>query len=158
MRSLPPSAPTSLCHPWSIILLCSNFSWINIQLSITIFPSNNHCSLRAVNIRNKQTVSIFTWSISRLVIPVLLIHPCSWPEWCYLCLVWVAQSCPTLCNPMDCSLPGSSVHGIFQASILEWVAISFSRGSSWPRDRTQVSHTAADALPSEPPGKPGSNK
>ena len=41
--------------------------------------------------------------------------------------------------PMDCSLPGSSVHGIFQARILEWAAISFSRGSSWPRDRTQVS-------------------
>ena len=52
----------------------------------------------------------------------------------------VAQSSPTLCNPMDCSLPGSSVHGIFQARVLEWVAISFSRGSSQPRDRTQVSH------------------
>ena len=51
----------------------------------------------------------------------------------------VAQSCLTLCDPMDCSLPGSSVHGIFQARILEWIAISFSRGSSWPRDRTQVS-------------------
>ena len=51
----------------------------------------------------------------------------------------VAQSCPTLCDPMDCSLPGSSVHGIFQARILEWVAISFSSGSSQPRDRTQVS-------------------
>ena len=49
----------------------------------------------------------------------------------------VAQSCPTLCNPMDCSLPGSSVHGIFQARVLEWVAISFSRGSSRPRDGTQ---------------------
>ena len=46
----------------------------------------------------------------------------------------VAQSCPTLCDPMDCSPPGSSVHGIFQARILEWVAISFSRGSSPPRD------------------------
>ena len=44
-----------------------------------------------------------------------------------------------LCNPMNCSLPGSSVHGILQARILEWVAISFSRGSSQPRDRTQVS-------------------
>ena len=46
----------------------------------------------------------------------------------------VAQSCPTLCDPMDCSLPGSSVHGIFQARILKWVSISFSRGSSRPRD------------------------
>ena len=46
----------------------------------------------------------------------------------------VAQSCLTLCDPMDCSLPGFSVHGILQARILEWVTISFSRGSSQPRD------------------------
>ena len=51
----------------------------------------------------------------------------------------VAQSCPTLCDPMDCSPPGSSVHGIFQVRVLEWVAISFSRGSSQLRDQTQVS-------------------
>ena len=51
----------------------------------------------------------------------------------------VAQSCPTLWDPVDCSPPGSSVHGIFQARELEWVAISFSRGSSRPRDQTQVS-------------------
>ena len=51
----------------------------------------------------------------------------------------VAQLCLTLCDPMDCSLPGSSVHGIFQAIVLEWIAISFSRGSSQPRDRTRVS-------------------
>ena len=51
----------------------------------------------------------------------------------------VAQSCPALCNPMDCSLPGSSVHGIFQATILEWIAISFSSGSSRHRLGTQVS-------------------
>ena len=44
-----------------------------------------------------------------------------------------------LCNPMDCSLPGSSIHGIFQTRNLEWVTMSFSRGSSWPRDRTRVS-------------------
>ena len=55
----------------------------------------------------------------------------------------VVKSGPTLCDPMDCSLPGSSVQGIFQARILEWVAISFSRGSSQPRDRTQVSHIAS---------------
>ena len=54
--------------------------------------------------------------------------------------VWVAQSCPTLCDPMDCRLSGSSDHGILQARILEWVAIPFSKGSSWPRDWTQVSH------------------
>jgi len=50
----------------------------------------------------------------------------------------VANSCPTLCDPMDCSPPGSSVHGISQSWILEWVAISSSRGSSRPRDQTQV--------------------
>ena len=47
---------------------------------------------------------------------------------------------PTLCDPMDCSLSGFSVHGIFQARVLEWIAISFSRGSSRPRNRTWVSH------------------
>ena len=67
-----------------------------------------------------------------------------------LCLFWVmlqyllewarlVQSCPTLCDLMDCSPPGSSVHRIFQARILEWVSISSSKGSSWPRDWTHVS-------------------
>ena len=66
-------------------------------------------------------------------------------EWfCYLfCMcVLVVQSYLTLCDPMNCSPPSSSVHGTLQARILEWVAISFSRGSSWPRDWTQVSCTA----------------
>ena len=58
----------------------------------------------------------------------------------------VAQSCPTLCDPMDCSLWGSSFHGIFQARVLEWIAICFSRGPSWPRNRTQVSHIAGRHL------------
>ena len=53
--------------------------------------------------------------------------------------VLVLQTCPTLCDPMDCNPPGSSVHGILQARILEWVAIPFSRGSSRPGDRTWVS-------------------
>ena len=51
----------------------------------------------------------------------------------------VSQLCPTLCNPMDCNLPGSTVHGILQARILEWLAISFSRRSLRPRDCTRVS-------------------
>ena len=56
--------------------------------------------------------------------------------------VLVTQSCPTLCNPVDCSLPGFSVHGILQGRILEWVAIFFSRLSSQPRDWTQASYIA----------------
>ena len=53
------------------------------------------------------------------------------------------QSCPTLCNPMDRSLPGSSVHGILKARILEWVAIPFSRGSFKPRERTCLSYISS---------------
>ena len=61
----------------------------------------------------------------------------------YFASIWKAQSCQTLCHPMDCSLPGSSLHGILQATIPEWVAISFSRGSLGSRDRIQVSHIAS---------------
>ena len=66
----------------------------------------------------------------------------------------VTQSCLTLCDPLNCSLPSSSVDEILQARILEWVAIPFSRGSSQPRDETQVSCIAGRFLPTEPPGKP----
>ena len=66
----------------------------------------------------------------------------------------VPRLCPSLRDPMDCSPPGSSVHGIFQARVLEWVAISFSRGSSRPRDRTPVSCFAGRFFATEPPGKP----
>ena len=68
-----------------------------------------------------------------------------------------AQACLTLCSPTDCGLSGSSVHGIFQARILEQVAISFSRASSQPRDRTCISLSPAlqvDSLPLVPPEKP----
>ena len=68
--------------------------------------------------------------------------------------VLVAQSCPTLCDPMDCSLPGSSVPGILQEIILEWLAIPFSRGFSQIRDQTQVSSIAeTNSLLSQPPEK-----
>ena len=54
----------------------------------------------------------------------------------------VVQSCPTLCDPTDCSPPSSSIHGILQARLLEWVAMLSSRGSSWPRNWTRVSHVS----------------
>ena len=63
-------------------------------------------------------------------------------QWCMCWWCLVAQSCPTLCDPIDCSPPSSSVHGILQARILEWVAMPSSRGSSEPRDWTQVSCVA----------------
>ena len=61
-----------------------------------------------------------------------------------ICTLWseVAQSCPTLCDPMDYSLPGFSIHRIFQARVLEWVAISFTRGSTWHKDQIWVSRIA----------------
>ena len=63
----------------------------------------------------------------------------------------VAQSCLTLCNPVDCSLPGPSIHGILQARILEWVAISFSRDLPDPGIEPGSPALQGDALPSEPP-------
>ena len=66
----------------------------------------------------------------------------------------VAQSCPTVCDPMDCSPPGSSVHGIFQARVLEWVAISFSRGSSQLGIEPGSPALQADSLPTKLQGKP----
>ena len=65
---------------------------------------------------------------------------------CLICCRQVTQSCPTLCDPVDCSPPGSSVHGILQAGILEWVAISSSRR---PRDQTRVSCTAGGFFTAE---------
>ena len=67
------------------------------------------------------------------------------------------QSCLTLCDPLDCSSLDSSVHGILQAKVVEWVAIFSSRGSSWPRDQTLTSYLLqwqVDSLPLVPPGKP----
>ena len=64
----------------------------------------------------------------------------------------VTQSCLTLCDRIDCSLWGSSIYGVFQAGVLEWVAIPFFRGSSQPRDRTQSPALQVDSLLSEPSG------
>ena len=66
----------------------------------------------------------------------------------------VVKSCPTLCNPTDCSPPGSSIHGISQVRILEWIAISFSRGLLDQGIETMSPTFQADSLIFEPPGKP----
>ena len=81
---------------------------------------------------------ILSYIISLILRESLTLWGADWKE------KWdeVAQSCPTLCDPVDCSPPCSYVHGILQARILEWVAVSFSRGSSGPRDQTQVSRIA----------------
>ena len=87
--------------------------------------------------------SLFTWSYHSIV------------NW-----LWVhaksLQSCLTLCDPMDCSPPRSSVHGILQARILEWVPVPSSRASLQPRDGTnsRLQHWQSDSLQLVPPGKP----
>ena len=94
-------------------------------------PSPKPKHFRGKNCRKRKSQSLSHLALVSLDIlsfPYLL-----WSE------VLVTQSCPTLCNSINCSPPGSSVHGIFQARILEWVAISFSRGSSQPRDQIWVS-------------------
>ena len=65
-----------------------------------------------------------------------------WTSWYVKVNRKVAEACLTLCDPMDCSPPNSSIHGLLQARILEWVAVPFSKGSSQPRDWTQVSYIA----------------
>ena len=90
------------------------------------------------------------WSI--LLITILLFFH----QFHIACMLKSLQSCPTLCNPMDCSPPGSSVHRILQARILEWVAMLSSRGSSRPRDQIRIS--CGSCIPSgsstaEPLGK-----
>ena len=86
--------------------------------------------------------SIFKSKDITLPTKVRLVKAMVFPVVMYVCESEAAQSCLTLCNPMDCGLSGSSVHGIFQARVLEWIAVSFSRGSSQPRDQTWVSRIA----------------
>ena len=84
----------------------------------------------------KEPTTLFSLSKSLISVLLQLVIHCQ----CFNSLkVLITQMCPTLCDPMDCSPPGSSVHGTFQARILEWIAISFSRGSSQPKDWTPVS-------------------
>ena len=96
---------------------------------------------------SRCSIHISWWNESELPTLQLFKYLASW----FLCglLSTISTSEPVkllsrvrLCDPMDCSPPGFSIHGIFQARVLEWVAISFSRGSFRPRDRTQVSRTA----------------
>ena len=85
-----------------------------------------------------QTLPVLLKHLFKYLIQNHLINYSINSLWRWKVKVLVTQSCPTLYDPMDCSPPGSSVHRILQARILEWVAISFSRGSSWPRDWTWI--------------------
>ena len=127
---------------------------ISHLLEKTSFPDLNppKCSLGTSKSNAAQTklitfhpnlfvlICILTWTIAApSTQSKLWRHPRLYTWWVLCFPVWVAQSCPALCNPMDCGPPGSSVHGILQASIVKWGAVPFSRRSSQPRDWTQVS-------------------
>ena len=126
----------TLCNPMDCSLPGSSVHGI-LQARIlewTAIPFYRGCSQPTDQIQVSRIADgFFTISANREALE----------HWSGLCRVVscreVTQSCPTLCDPMDCSLPGSSLHGILQARILEWVGISFFRGSSRPRDQTPVS-------------------
>ena len=92
----------------------------------------------------------FTWVFTLLGVPENCAFHCAWDG-------ARMSSCVSLCNPVDWSPPGSSIHGILQARTVEWVAISFSRGSSQLGIKPRSPALQADSLQSEPPGKPSSS-
>ena len=104
------------------------------QMTELLFP---WCLYSQNEDNNSTYCKCSLWWLNDLIYMKFLAECLAHSEW--KVKVSVAQSCPTLSNPVDCSLPGSSVRGILQARILEWVAMPFSRGPSRPRDRAQVS-------------------
>ena len=94
--------------------------------------------------------TLYTYCISGNFLVLILYY--SYVRCCYCCLV--AKLCLTLCDSMDCSPPGSSLHGVFQARMLEQVATCFSRDSSQPRDQTHIFCLAGGFFTTEPSGKP----
>ena len=126
-KSLPLS---NKCQKTAIRCLCDSSRTINTR-EWTVIPETIRPAQRAH--QPAGTAALYPQNSARHQVPLTLVHLTLKVK------AWVAQSCPALCDPMDCSPLGSSVHGISQERILEWVAISFSRGSSWPRDWPCVS-------------------
>ena len=100
-----------------------------------------------VNNLGRPRKSIFVERLLVIYFMCTFVGKCWW--WCL-----VSNHVQLFCNPMDCSPPGSSIKGISQSGILEWVAISFSRRSYQLRDQTLVSHIEGGFFTAEPPGKP----
>ena len=142
----------SVFHRYSILwkilnTLCVFYSWDTIVIDIvtshdyayylcTVGPGRSKMWGCSCSFFQERSESSYYPSVSCHKSLLLTSHPSpSIPLQCVL----VTQSCPTLCEPLDCGPPGSSVHGILQARVIEWVAISSSMGSSWLRAQTQVS-------------------
>ena len=125
---------------WSLISLSLSIHWFSDW-----FLANRYLE-KCYSGENWQVQPIFNCKLYRYHIFSDMVHKKAITSELYLPQTHgseVTQSCLNICDPMDSSLPGSSVHGIFQARVLEWVAISFSRGSSQPKDWTQVSHVVS---------------
>ena len=120
----------------SPVLLCPHTSWPVCSSTDT---GRYVCRVTGVQLKAGKCFVSFSDAC-----PLIDLAPFQLVLW-----VKITQSCPTLCDPMDCNLPDFSVHGILQARILEWVAIPFSRASSWPRSPA----LGAISLLSGPPGK-----
>ena len=126
------------------------------HIIITLFLGNSSLLTFLFNPPLTWTLYLNWWFTSDLS---LCLHACLprmslFSCWTSLCAVAVVVESSTLCDTIDCSPPGSSVHGISQAGILEWVAISFSRGSFWCRGGTCTSWGQADSLPLSHQGNP----
>ena len=125
---------------WAMHFVCLFyfFNWIIVDYSVVIVSGIQQSDSDVCEYRHRY---MFFFRFFPHVGHYRVLSRIPYTIQCVLLKPLVAQLCPTLCNPMDCSLPDSSVHENFQARILAWVAIPFFKGSSWPRDWTQVSHT-----------------
>ena len=122
-------------------LFCFKPISLIFKISCLIFLARTSYSMSAGNGKNEQPCLISSLKGKTFTVSSLntWLQTFSYRLVCVCVCVLVAQLCPTLCNPMGYRLLGSSVNRILQARILEWIAISFSRGSSQPRDQTWVS-------------------
>ena len=132
-------------------------AWKVCKVSSSPFTGQDYLKLSCAVL---HVAFIATLSFLILPHPYSFMHPLYFYNYlkynCIKMYLWLyAQSCLTLCDPMDYNPPGSSVHGISQARILEWVGISSSRGFPWPRDQTLVSPAwAGRFFTTALPGKP----
>ena len=130
--------------PLRLFLLFFLFSFENILKHFTIEKYfENRCFDHSVCFhvtteRSSKCQEVLKYQVPSLALDIFRVQIYSFlSKWSHVCVRVCAkslQSCLTLCDPVDCSLPGCSAHGIFQAGILQWVAISYSRGFSQPRD------------------------
>ena len=117
--------------------------WKIVNIELSFYKFYTICYWMLLNMSRE-------WKVGNIIVDVLKSDTLN-------CCCLAAQLCLTLCGPMDCSPPRSSAHGIFQARILEWGVISYSRRSSQPRDQTCICVSCiwqVDSLPLVPPGEP----